>query len=132
MEAKRDPIAAKNFDDGKVTEWLVGSSSSNKSVDDEEDEVFPGEGLTWQQVAECMDADTEPRKSSRQSSTLTNTKSSKNSGKRKLECVAEEEEPEFSASSEEDLIEDHISEGDYETDNDDTTCSERIADDWGE
>ncbi|KAK8921054.1 hypothetical protein KSP39_PZI020245 [Platanthera zijinensis] len=108
---------------------------AKKSIDDEDDEVFPGEGLTWQQVAECMDVDTEPRKSShesRQSSMTPNTKSSKKKGKRKVDCVDEEEEVEFSASSEGDLIQEEILEGDYETDNDEinqTMHSEGIEDD---
>ncbi|KAK8964220.1 hypothetical protein KSP40_PGU000803 [Platanthera guangdongensis] len=60
-----------------------------------------------------MDVDTGPRKSSResrQSSMTLNTKSSKKKGKRKLDCFDEEEEVELSASSEEDLIEEEISE----------------------
>lgn len=42
--------------------------NSKENLEDE-DEVFSGEGLTWQQVTECMDTDLEPRKSSRQTST---------------------------------------------------------------
>lgn len=73
-DISRDPISAKSLDEGKTAEWLVGSSEGDN---ENEEEVFPGEGLTWQQLGDIVDADLGPRRSTRPSNQHSQNESSK-------------------------------------------------------
>jgi len=60
----RDPLAAID-DEERVTDWLVPPKTNGAPASESDDEVFPGEGLTWRQVGKSSGATIKKRKSSR-------------------------------------------------------------------
>ncbi|KAK8934929.1 hypothetical protein KSP39_PZI014532 [Platanthera zijinensis] len=97
VNISRDPISAKNLDEGKVVEWLIGSSEGDN---ENEEEVFPREGLTWQQLGDIVDADLGPRRST----TPTNQQSQNESLKRKrIVTQALQKDDEYAGLSEEEM-----------------------------
>jgi len=84
-DPSRDPLAAKSLDEGQISEWLVGPTDGE---DDDDDEVFPGEGLTWAQIGEIVDTDAGARRTVRPASRITE----KVKGKRLMEEESSEED----------------------------------------
>lgn len=84
----------------KITEWLVPDKGNDEASDDE---VFPGEQLTFRQVAIAMGANLKRRKSGRvkmsKSIKLSKGKASSSSKKRPSMEEEEEEEEEVDSAS---------------------------------
>ena len=103
----RDPLCAYD-DEERVTDWLVPPKRNGGPHIDSDDEVFPGEGLSWRQVAKSMGANPKRRKSVRTKTYKREkgTKGASSSKEKSKELTREEDEEEFSStesSSEEDL-----------------------------
>lgn len=88
----------------RVGEWLVHQNDTNAMHEDSDDEVFPGEQLTWRQVAKIMGANPKRRKSSRMMKSVkktkgrTSTSTSKSKELRRNDEVHEEDEDILSSS----------------------------------
>jgi len=111
-DTSRDPLAAKSLDSGKVQEWMVGSADDEDNDDD--DEIFQGEGLTWTQLGEMVDNDQDTRRPSRVIKGKEMAITEKSKGKRKR---YERDDDDSSYSSEDDQVPCTIpTTDDYETD----------------
>ncbi|XP_020260066.1 uncharacterized protein LOC109836551 [Asparagus officinalis] len=86
----RDPLTAYD-DEERVTEWLLGEEEENS-----DDEVFPGECLTFRQVGDISGANPRKRKSGRLQTYRRKKKSGSSSSKGK-EPMEDDEEEEMDA-----------------------------------
>ncbi|XP_020264283.1 uncharacterized protein LOC109840163 [Asparagus officinalis] len=92
----RDPLTTYD-DEERVTEWLLGEEGNNS-----DDEVFPGECLTFRQVGDISGANPRKRKSGRLQTYKRKKGSSSSKGKEPMEDDEEEEMDAFFTESDED------------------------------
>lgn len=71
-DKNRDPIAINDRDEDRFSEseWKAPASKCGSNVIPQNEEVFPGEGLTWGQVGQATGATSQTRKNMRRKATM--------------------------------------------------------------